>query len=422
MDGVDNQRMLATSPRAAHLALDSPLLWDVFCRVIDNFGDLGVCWRLCTDLAARGHTVRLWVDDASALRWMAPGALNGAWLDIHVLGWEQSQDAAYLADLRPSNVWVEGFGCEIAPEFIAHNVHSTRASGRFFSRHPVWINLEYLSAEPFVERVHGLPSAVMSGPAKGWTKHFFYPGFTARTGGLLREPGLLQRQEAFVQDGHQGHHDDHRTAWLAQHGVNWVAGDQLVSLFCYEPAALPALLARLDLLPTPTHLLVTAGRAGTAVRAAVRSAADVPIASGTTSGNTPVNEPGFRRLRITYLPALAQDDFDRLLWSCDLNFVRGEDSLVRALWAGKPLVWQIYPQEDAAHIAKLDAFLDMLGASPSLRAFHHAWNAERAPTQTAPLPALDLPAWSQTMQSARTRLLQMDDLAAQLLQFALKKQ
>jgi hypothetical protein len=22
------------------------LHWDIFCRVIDNFGDIGVCWRL----------------------------------------------------------------------------------------------------------------------------------------------------------------------------------------------------------------------------------------------------------------------------------------------------------------------------------------------------------------------------------------
>ena len=34
-----------------------PLLWDIFCQVIDNHGDVGVCWRLARELAARGHTV-----------------------------------------------------------------------------------------------------------------------------------------------------------------------------------------------------------------------------------------------------------------------------------------------------------------------------------------------------------------------------
>ena len=105
----------------------APLLWDIFCRVIDNFGDLGVCWRLSADLARRGHSVRLWVDDASALQWMAPGALQGEWPGVQVLRWEQSHDTPSLATLAPADVWIEGFGCEIAPEFIATRAYSTRA-------------------------------------------------------------------------------------------------------------------------------------------------------------------------------------------------------------------------------------------------------------------------------------------------------
>lgn len=403
MQRVDNRSMLpspstATPPEPTR----HPLLWDVFCRVIDNFGDLGVCWRLSADLAARGHTVRLWVDDASALLWMAPGALDGHWRGVQVLRWQQSQERACLAGLLAADVWIEGFGCEIATEFIAHHAYSSGATGQFLSSPPscsppVWINLEYLSAEPFVERSHGLPSPIMSGPAKGWTKHFFYPGFTPHCGGLLREQDLQQRQQAFAQP-------EQRAAWLAQRDIAAAPEETLVSLFCYEPAALPALLAQLDARPTPTHLLVTAGRASAAVQQAI------------------ANGPALQRLRISYLPKLTQNDFDYLLWACDLNCVRGEDSVVRAIWAGKPLVWQIYWQEDAAHIPKLDAFLDMLQASPSLRAFHHAWNAELAPADAvAQLPTIDLPLWSQTVQQTRERLLQMDDLATQLLQFVLKK-
>ena len=149
------------------------LRWDIFCRVIDNHGDLGVCWRLCADLAQRGHTVRLWVDDASALAWMAPQGCTG--VAVHV--WPTSNnDYPDCAD-----VVIEAFGCEL-PE----HVQSTIAAKQ--SPPVVWINLEYLSAEDFVERCHGLPSPVMSGPAKGCTKWFFYPGFTPATGGLLCEP------------------------------------------------------------------------------------------------------------------------------------------------------------------------------------------------------------------------------------------
>lgn len=369
--------------------------WDIFCRVIDNFGDIGVCWRLCADLAARSHQVRLWIDDAAPLHWMAPGAVEGTWPGVRVLDWTQSMDAQLVTGLTPADVWIEAFGCEIATEFIAACIQSTGASNRISSQHPVWINLEYLSAEDYVERSHGLPSPLMSGPAKGWIKHFFYPGFTKRTGGLLREPGLLDRQQAFTQDGEM-------FQWLARQGVHWT-GERLVSLFCYEPTALPALLAQLDALATPTHLLVTAGRATTAVQA------------------VPSGGQAFQNLRMTYLPPLTQADFDLLLWTCDLNFVRGEDSLVRALWAGKPMVWQLYPQQDAAHVAKLDAFLDMLGADASLRAFHHAWNDTQPRPVGATLPLIDLNSWSQTVLSARQRLLQMDDLVTQLVHFVLKK-
>jgi uncharacterized repeat protein (TIGR03837 family) len=63
-------------------------------------------------------------------------------------------------------------------------------------------------------------------------------------------------------------------------------------------------------------------------------------------------------LTLLPLPFLSQHDYDRLLWLCDLNFVRGEDSWVRAIWAGKPLVWQPYRQQESTHLAKLAAFLN----------------------------------------------------------------
>ena len=377
----------------------SPLLWDVFCRVIDNLGDIGVSWRLAVNLAARGQQVRLWVDDPGPLRWMAPGALEGMVPGISVFPWEQSQDAEKLSRLGRSDVWVETFGCEIAPEFIAAYAYSMRPGGQKCTQFPVWINLEYLTAESFAERTHALPSPVMSGPAAGWSKTFFYPGFTPGTGGLLREPDLLSRQESFD-----------RNKWLAQMGLQW-NGERLVSLFCYEPAALGDLLALLEADARPTQLLVTSGRARAAVQKLIQ--------------NRPQAAPALRKqLSISYLPQLTQHEFDHLLWACDLNFVRGEDSLVRALWAGKPLIWQIYPQEDGAHHLKLNAFLDMLGADDTLRQFHRAWNrgADLAPEglHGATLGPLNLDAWQQTVTFARTRLLEMDDLVTRLLHLVQK--
>ena len=378
--------------------MNAPALqWDVFCRVIDNFGDIGVCWRLATQLAARGQRVRLWVDDASALAWMAPGGCPG----VEVRDWHAAPPAA--TEHAP-DVMVEAFGCEIAPEFIAYSVHSASTAGQ----KPVWINLEYLSAESYVERNHRLPSPILSGPAAGWTRWFFYPGFTPATGGLLREDGLMARRTAFD-----------RTAWRAAHAAAFGTGPAdasglWVSLFCYEPPALPDLLRQLAHRSEKqaTWLLVAPGRPAAAVQAALHT-------NGFKNGLQRLPEKR-EQLSISYLPPRPQPAFDEMLWASDLNLVRGEDSLVRALWAGQALVWHIYPQHDNAHHDKLRAFLDWLQAPASLRAFHAAWNAvDRTPLV---LPdAATLAEWTACVRVARAGLLAQGDLVAQLLGFVAEK-
>ena len=378
--------------------------WDIFCKVIDNYGDIGVCWRLCADLAARGHHIRLWVDDSSALTWMAPGAREGQWPGIQIHDWEKARAPEMLRTCAPSQVWVEGFGCEIASEFIANYVESTSTEIGKDSKNPVWINLEYLSAEDYVERCHGLPSPVMHGPARGWTKHFFYPGFTPHTGGLLREADYLARQAAFGPK--------ERNAWLARQGVTW-QGERLISLFCYEPPALASLLRNLAEAPVPTGLLVTPGRAQQALETAWS-------ALGWPHGELGMHQ----NLRCHTLDQLPQRDFDALLWSCDLNFVRGEDSLARAMWAGKPWIWNIYPQDDGAHADKLHALLERMQAPVSLRAAHVAWNGLASGTDAASRDfdwqQLPLTSWGTCAQHWCRSLLQMEDLSSQLLKFVQK--
>lgn len=368
--------------------------WDLFCRVIDNHGDLGVCWRLARDLASRGHTVRLWIDDPAALAWMAPERPAA----IEVVHWRRPPAIAgsvaldtglAMDDAAPADVLVEAFGCEIDPDYAARQ--ALPPGGDKPARR--WINLEYLSAEAYVERSHALPSPVMSGPAAGRTKFFFYPGFTPRTGGLLCEPDLPARQHAFDAPG-----------WLAHHGIRRAPNERLLSLFCYEPVPLARWLRALADGPERTRLLVTPGRPRQAVEAA-----------GFAKGQG--------ALSLDFLPHLPQPAFDELLWSCDLNFVRGEDSLVRALWAGRPFVWHLYPQDDGAHGPKLDAFLAAwLAGAPSalaalVRHWHQAWNGIGPADTLPPLDGTALSAWTRWAQHARDRLWQQDDLAAQLIRF-----
>jgi len=383
-------RIIATMPTVPP-AVDRMPVWDVFCRVVDNFGDIGVCWRLACNLAAHGQRVRLWVDDAAALRWMAPAGHAG----VEVSPWGASTVFPAAGD-----VVVEAFGCDPPAAFLAAMAARANGDGPRPVRAPVWINLEYLSAERYVERSHGLPSPQMSGPAKGLTKWFFYPGFTAATGGLLREASLADEQAAFVRD-----------AWLATQGLALRAGERLVSVFCYPGAPVDRLVASLRADRRPTLLATAPGAATDAVRAALAAGADAP--------------PAVRQHALAWL---TQPDFDRLLWAADLNFVRGEDSWVRAQWAGQPFVWQAYPQGDGAHAPKIGAFLDLAltGAEPdaanALRRWTAAWNGLEA--AAAPLPAWtpgQLAATGRAARAWRDQLRVPHDLATRLLAFVREK-
>ncbi|MBQ0961429.1 elongation factor P maturation arginine rhamnosyltransferase EarP [Ideonella sp. 4Y11] len=346
-------------------------LWDIFCRVIDNHGDLGVCWRLSVDLAQRGQRVRLWVDEAAALAWMAPLGHAG----VEVLHWREDDPPA------PGEVVIEAFGCNPPAAFVATMAAAPRPS--------VWINLEYLSAEPYVERSHGLRSPVMSGPGAGLTKWFFYPGFTSATGGLLREPGRIEALDATA-----------RANWLAEQGLQVRPDERLVSLFCYPGAPVDRLLAALA--DAPTLLLTTPGAASAALQGRA-----LP--------------PGVRSAALPWLP---QPAYDQLLAVCDLNLVRGEDSAVRAQWAGRPFLWQLYVQDDGAHETKLAAFLQHLlkDEPPTLaQAVTQAFRAWNGFGQDGLDPLPPLADWQALARRWRARLLTQVDLTTQLLAFVTER-
>ena len=366
--------------------------WDIFCTVIDNYGDAGVCWRLAAGLAERGQRVRLWIDQPDCLHWMAPHGTDG----VEIRHWKQPLDAADLPEAA-GDVLIEAFGCELEPDVQAWWAGRPSPSG-------LWLNLEYLSAESYVARCHGLPSPVMQGPAAGQVKQFFYPGFTKDTGGLLREASLPQRQQVFERlpclQGADDHDGDTSPAQTLQENTMLSAlatGPLVVSLFCYEPVALQSLMAQLA--GKPSRLLVFQGRGHQELLRMLGS---------------PTLPPSHGQCQLHLMPWLDQHGFDEVLWSSHFNCVRGEDSLVRALWAGQPFVWHIYPQDDDAHHAKLEAFLDWLQAPADLRQLHLVWNGISSDALPDLTPAR-LQNWQACIQAARNRLLEQDDLVSQLL-------
>jgi uncharacterized repeat protein (TIGR03837 family) len=329
----------------------------VFCRVIDNFGDIGVGWRLARQLVAEhGLAVRLWVDDLTSFARLAPGIDPGleaqSCAGVKVRRWDTALSVE-APDGGVGDVVIEAFGCDLPEAWVQAMAQRLRR--------PVWINLEYLSAENWVRGCHGLASPH---PRLPLTKYFFFPGFFAGTGGLLREADVLARRGAFGAD-----ESAQARFWAALGVPPRRPGELRVSLFSYRNCAIAELLCAWSESATPLTCLVPEGPA----------AQDVAAWAGAAAAKSGA---AWRRgaLDIRVLPFVEQARYDELLWACDLNFVRGEDSFVRAQWAARPLVWHIYPQAEDAHRLKLEAFLHIycrdLPAAPAVAAaaMFRAWN------------------------------------------------
>ncbi len=368
---------------------------DIFCNVIDNYGDIGVCWRLARQLANEHNMyVRLWVDDLRSFGKLCP-ELDAALDEQHCRGVEVRHWPTDFLSIEPADLVIEAFACQLPQTYVeamAAREHK-----------PVWVNLEYLSAEDWVEGCHKLPSPH---PALPLTKYFFFPGFTEKTGGLLLERELLARRDAFLSDAGAkasltracvvgasapyNHGLPLADATLHPQGVRrrvpgtfgstlslprreitsdlpacglsrmasssirefWqslgvperVVGELRVSLFGYENEAMDALLRCWEQGGQPVTCLLPEGR----------SLPQVVNYFGQPAGKAgAIWQRG--KLRVHVLPFVEQERYDELLWACDVNFVRGEDSCVRAQWAARPFVWQIYPQHDGVHLGKLEA-------------------------------------------------------------------
>jgi len=368
--------------------------WDIFCTVVDNYGDIGVTWRLARQLVDEHDlTVRLWVDDLNAFVPMCPGA-DATALQQWQHGVDVRQWPAEWLPVEPAEVVIGAFACQLPAQYV----EAMRARPNT----PLWLNLDYLSAEDWVEGCHGLPSP----QPNGLRKVFFFPGFTEKTGGLLREGDLLARREAFAQSA------EARQAFLQRLGVNPEAQARLISLFAYENTQLGNWLDALAADTQPTHLLVPQGRI----------LADVAHWLG---------EPGLAvgdvRLRgsltVQILPFVSQDDYDRLLWACDFNAVRGEDSFVRAQWAGRPMLWHIYVQDENAHWEKLEAFLAHYrqglsdDAADALVALWRAWNMDHDVGQAWQAAQRHWPELQQHARDWAARQATRPDLAMTLVQF-----
>lgn len=379
-----------------------PQTLHLFCRVVDNYGDIGICWRFARQLQ-REHNiaVTLWVDDLRSFQCICPAVV----LDLEeqqIFGvviryWRDQEGVFAVSDL--ADIVIEFFACDIPPAYITAMAEC--------NPRPVWLNLEGLTAEEWVEGCHTLPS---SHPRLPLTKHFFFPGFTEKTGGLLCESSLEEQRQQFQSDPKV------MAEFLAQFGVAAAEmASTKVSLFCYPDAPVTALFEAWQNGATAITCLVPEGVAADSIQAFL--GAEAKAGASFTRG----------ALTVRVLPFVAQPDYDKLLWACDLNFVRGEDSWVRAQWAGKPFIWHIYPQDENLHHKKLRAFLQRYSPDiESLSSFSLCWNGAQIAADKGQIdwPTLwslfqaDMPKIAHKSMDWQQKMLANGDLTSNLLQFA----
>lgn len=322
-----------------------------------------MCWRLAQQLSQKKTVsvsqIRLFVDDMSAFNRIEPRVRpqlkQQQIANITLCDWSEATATT------PATMVIEAFGCELPTTYVAQMPSHTQ----------LWLNLEYLSAEDWVTDLHGMPSP----QSNGMIKYFFFPGFTEKTGGLLRS----ETSQRLPPDA----------AFWSRIGITSPHTDAVAFVFSYPNAPLETLYAALE---------------NDAASWTVLLAATVP-------------PPKNAVLPVERLPYLSQADFDILLDYADLNVVRGEDSFVRAIWAAKPFIWQPYIQTEQTHLTKLNAWLTQTPFSAAVQHAMRAWSQGSVKVTELQQLLQHRPHWQQQCAAYALQLYKHSDLATQLLDF-----
>ena len=279
---------------------------DIFCEVIDNYGDVGVTYRLAREFKRiyPNKKLRFIINQTEELNLIKKSE------DIETISYEDISIIDSSADLI-----IESFGCVIPKEYMDKALKNSK----------IIINLEYFSAEDWVDGFH-LQESFLGGNLK---KYFFIPGLSQKSGGILLDNDFLERNKKVKKN---------KEYYLKKFGISGKY-DLIGSVFSYEKN-FDYFIEDLKKLDKKVLLL---------------------ILSEKTQKNFIKyfdNNDNYDRIEIVKLPFFSYDKYEELLALCDFNLVRGEDSFVRALLLGKPFLWHIYPQEENTHIKKLESFLE----------------------------------------------------------------
>jgi uncharacterized repeat protein (TIGR03837 family) len=311
---------------------------DIFCRVIDNFGDVGIAYRFAKELklAHSSCAIRLFVSDLGPLKSILPVIDPLQTVQEHdsiVYVNSTKLNTALIAELGTADVLIEAMGCEI-PEAVIQKAQQ---------RNILIINLEYLSAEKWVKEYHLKPSLL---PQPTLKKYFYMPGFTPESGGVIIDSQVEQ-----VRQNLSDNRIEHLNSHLRNFGIVLThTKDSLFgSIFTYV-RGFDTLLSDIGNIDKNVYLFIFGHKSRESMTKALNRAR---VAS--------LSEDHYlvKNTHVLMMPFLPQTLYDQLLCITDFNFVRGEDSFVRAILSGKPFIWNAYLQENIYHRVKVEAFLEV---------------------------------------------------------------
>ena len=279
---------------------------DIFCQVIDNYGDVGVAYRLAREFKRvyPNKKLRFVINQIEELNLIRKSE------DIEIILYKDISKIENSADLI-----IESFGCEIPKKYMDKALKNSK----------LIINLEYFSAEKWVDDFH-LQESFLGGNLK---KYFFIPGLSEKSGGILLDNEFLERKKKV---------EANKEYYLEKFEIK-EKYDLIGSVFSYEKN-FDSLIEELKKLDKKIILLILSEKT------------QKNFIKYFDNGNN------YDKIKFVKLPFFSYDKYEELLALCDFNLVRGEDSFVRALLLGKPFLWHIYPQDENTHIKKLESFLE----------------------------------------------------------------
>lgn len=303
---------------------------DIFCEIIDNYGDIGVVYRTAKELQKifPESKIRVFLNRLDEFK-----KINSQVLDlpsqnidgIEYITFDYLRDNAN--ELLTAQVIIEAFGCQIPKEYMEIAYDNSE----------LLINLEYLSAEDWIEDFHLQSSPLGRGKLK---KVFFMPGFTEKSGGVIADSNYLERIQRVLENK-----EFYEKKYLSdiEDRENKIIG----TLFSYEKNFTP-LLEELKKLDKDVVILAMGEKTQDSLRKILKNFSIEDFRNSLKYG----------KIEIRFLNFLNQEEYEELINIVDFNFVRGEDSFIRAVLTGKPYMWHIYCQEEYAHMDKIEGFLD----------------------------------------------------------------